>query len=120
MVLVDTSVWIDHFLNSNAKLKQLLIDGDVFCHPLIIGEIACGNIKNRTEILSLLQSLPQASNVDNNEVLTFIENNKIMGQGIGYIDAAILAATLLSGTFLWTLDKKLKRIAVKIGICYVE
>jgi len=113
MVLVDTPVWIDHFRNNNTQLIHLLNNGDVFCHPYVIGEIACGNIQNRIEILSLLQSLPQSLPVEHEEILIFIENNNIMGQGIGYIDITILASAILSGLSLWTLDKRLKTIAAK-------
>jgi len=113
MVLVDTPVWIDHFRNNNTQLIHLLNNGDVFCHPYVIGDIACGNIQNRIEILSLLQSLPQSLPVEHEEILIFIENNNIMGQGIGYIDITILASEILSGLSLWTIDKRLKTIAAK-------
>ena len=116
MVLVDTPVWIDHFRNNNTQLIHLLNNGDVFCHPFIIGEIACGNIQNRIEILSLLQSLPQSLTVDHEEILIFIENNNIMGQGLGYIGITILASAILSGLSLWTLDKRLKTMAIKFDI----
>ena len=120
MVLVDTSVWIDHFRNNNTELVHLLNDGDVFCHPFIIGEIACGNIHNRVEILSLLQSLPQSLTVDHEEILIFIEKNNITGQGIGYIDVSILASAILSGISLWTLDKRLKTITTKFAINFIK
>ena len=120
MVLVDTSVWIDHFRNKNKELIRLLNNDDVFCHPFIIGEIACGRIENRTEILTLLKSLPQSSMVDHDEILIFIENNHMMGLGMGYIDIAILASAKLSSMSLWTLDKKLKAIATKFDIHYTE
>ena len=116
MVLVDTPVWIDHFRNNNTQLIHLLNNGDVFCHPFIIGEIACGNIQNRIEILSLLQSLPQSLTIDHEEILIFIENNNIMGQGLGYIGITILASAILSGLSLWTLDKRLKTMAIKFDI----
>lgn len=118
MILVDTSVWIDHFRNNNTQLIHLLNNSDIFCHPFIIGEIACGNIHNRVEILSLLQSLPQSLTVDHEEILIFIENNNIMGQGIGYIDISILASAILSDLSLWTFNKRLKTIAIQFDINY--
>ena len=118
MVLVDTSVWIDHFRNGNDKLINLLNDGDVICHHFIIGELACGNIKNRKEILSLLQALPTAVQSNHQEILKFIEINKLMGKGLGYIDVHLLASTLLSNSVLWSLDKKLKHIALEMKVGY--
>ena len=120
MVLVDTSVWIDHFRNENAQLIHLLNNSEVFCHQFIVGEIACGNIQNRLEILSLLKSLPQSSIVEHEEILIFIDKNNIMGQGLGYIDIALLTSAILSGLSLWTLDKNLKTIAEKFDIHYIK
>lgn len=111
MILVDTSVWVSHLRNGNSKFEQLLNDGDVLCHPFIIGELACGNIKNRIEILSLLNALPKADLLDNEELLLFIERNDLMGKGLGLIDIHLLASTVLSEAALWTLDSKLKHEA---------
>jgi predicted nucleic acid-binding protein len=97
MVLVDSSVWIDHFRNGNDQLVELLNEGDVFCHPFIIGELACDNIKNRQEILSALQALPQSALIEHHEIMIFIEKNQIMGKGLGYVDMAILASCLVTG-----------------------
>jgi predicted nucleic acid-binding protein len=116
MVLVDTSIWIDHFRNSNDQLVELLNDGEVICHPLIIGELACGHIKNRKEILSDLQALPQSSVIEHDEIMLFIDKNQIMGKGLGYIDMAILASSLVTGIPLWTFDQKLSVIAKKFNI----
>ena len=116
MVLVDTSVWVAHLLGGNTGLEILLNDGDVICHPLIIGELACGNLKNRSEILSLLQSLPLATQVEHDEVMQFIENFHLMGKGLGYIDMHLLASALLSKVSLWTFDKKLNSVASKLGL----
>ncbi|MCK4518622.1 MAG: type II toxin-antitoxin system VapC family toxin [Candidatus Omnitrophica bacterium] len=118
MVLVDTSVWISHLRDGNSKLEQLLNDGDVTCHPFIIGELACGNIKNRREILSLLNSLPVVEVTDNEEVLLFTEKNNLMAKGLGLIDIHLLASALLSEASLWTLDTKLKHEASILGITY--
>ena len=116
MVLVDTSVWVAHLLEGNTGLEILLSDGDVICHPLIIGELACGNLKNRSEILSLLESLPMATQVEHDEVMQFIENYHLMEKGLGYIDMHLLASALLSKISLWTFDKKLNRVALKLGL----
>ena len=118
MVLVDTSIWISHLRKGNANLEKLLNDGVVGCHPFIVGELACGNLKNRSEILSLLQSLPMTIKAEHEEVLQFIENNTMMGKGLGYIDVHLLASAVLTGISLWTLDKKLKTIAHELDIGY--
>lgn len=118
MILVDTSVWVSHLRNGNSKLERLLNDGDVVCHPFIIGELACGNIKNRRVILSLISSLPMVDMIDNEEVLLFIEKKNLMGKGLGLIDVHLLATTLLSEAFLWTLDAKLQHEASILEIAY--
>ncbi|MFH1258374.1 MAG: PIN domain-containing protein [Elusimicrobiota bacterium] len=118
MILVDTSVWIDHFRNDNQELKKLLTDDEVICHPFIIGELACGNLKNRKEIIVLLQALSMVDTVENNEILLFIENHKLMGRGLGLIDVQLLSSALLNNVLLWTLDKKLKQEAMKLDIGY--
>jgi predicted nucleic acid-binding protein len=105
MVLVDTSIWIDHFRNHNDQLAELLNEGEVFCHPFIIGELACGNLKNRQEIISALQALPQSILIEHDEIMIFIEKNQLTGKGLGYIDMAILASSLVTGILLWTFDR---------------
>lgn len=117
-VLVDTSVWIDHFKKGNASLKRLLLDIEVLCHPFIIGELACGNLKNRNEILSLLHSLPMAPLVEHDEILYFLQSNKLMGIGIGLIDVHLLASAHLAQTPLWTIDKKLLNASDALGVSY--
>lgn len=116
MVLVDTSVWVSHFRHGIGRLEDLLNNGSVACHPFIIGELACGNLKNRNEILSLLQLLPMAVSADYEEVLQFIEGNALMGKGLGYIDAHLLASAVLTDIPIWTLDKKLRLISSEMGI----
>ena len=118
MILVDTSVWVSHFRVGNSELKQLLNDGDVISHPLIIGELACGNIQNRVEILILLSSLPTAMEVGHDEALTFIEKKRLMGKGLGYIDVHLLASALLSNVSIWSFDGKLNRISTELNINY--
>jgi predicted nucleic acid-binding protein len=114
MVLVDTSVWVSHFRETNGGLVDLLNHGEAVCHPFIIGELACGNFKNRTNVISLLEDLPMAFPVEHEEVLAFIEARNLMGKGLGYIDVHLLAAALLSGVALWTLDKKLDKAAEEL------
>lgn len=118
MLLVDTSVWVSHLRQGNTELENLLNEGQVMCHQFIIGEIACGNIKNRTEILTLLQLLPMMIQAQHEEVIDFIENNKLMGRGLGYIDMHLSASARLTGVPLWTLDKKLDQINKELGISY--
>jgi len=116
MVLVDTSVWVHHLRSANPTLKSLLNEGNVLCHPFIIGELACGNLKNRSEVLSLLQLLPAAKQATREEVMQFIESERLMGKGLGYIDIHLLASAALTAASLWTHDKKLQKTADKIGI----
>ncbi len=111
MVLVDTSVWVSHFRDGNIELANLLNDGSVLCHPLIVGELACGNFKDRTVILSFLQLLPMSIEAEHEEVLSFIENHHLMGKGLGYADVHLIASAVLSGVPIWTLDKKLDQAA---------
>ena len=110
MILVDASVWVEHFRSGSNELRALLNDGHVACHPYIIGELACGNLKNRTEILSLLQDLPTASRADDDEIMQFIEDHKLMGKGLGYIDIHLLMYALLTRIPLWTIDKRLHEV----------
>ena len=116
MVLVDTSVWISHLRDGNPQLEELLNDGDVMCHPLIIGELACGNMKNRVEILSLLHFLPVAEISNHEEILQFIETNRLMGKGVGIIDVHLLASAVLTDVPIWTLDKKLARVSAELNV----
>ena len=120
MILVDTSIWISHFREGNSHLGKLLLDELVVCHPFIIGELACGHLKNREEIISLLKSLPKARTVESDEILHFIENRKLMGLGIGLIDVHLLASSLLTNTLLWTDDKQLSTVSSKLNILYKE
>ena len=118
MVLVDTSVWVSHLRKGDVDLEKLLNHGEVVCHPFIVGELACGNLRKRNEILIYLQSLPIAILAEDGEVLKFIENHQLMGKGLGYIDVHLIAAAVLTGVPLWTFDKTLDKITKKIGINY--
>ena len=116
MVLVDTSVWVEHLRSGTVRLESLLNDGQVVCHPFIVGELACGNLKNRSHILSLLDTLPSAHLADHAEVMHFIERYRLMGKGLGYVDIHLFASAMLTGVPLWTLDKRLARAAASLGI----
>lgn len=118
MVLVDTSIWVSHLREGDDHLAGLLDKGLVCCHPFVIGELACGNLKNRTEILSLLQALPSAETADHEEILAFIENNDLMEKGLGYVDVHLLGSALLSDVALWTADSRLVKAASGLGVCY--
>ncbi len=118
MVLVDTSVWVIHLREGNAELEKLLNKGQITCHRFIIGEIACGNIKNRKEILRLLQLLPLVTQAKHEEVMKFIETNKLMGRGLGYIDMHLAASARLAGIPIWTFDKKLEETSKDLGFKY--
>ncbi len=118
MILVDTSIWINHFRKGNQALEQVLSNGAVMCHPFIIGELACGNLKNRDEILSLLNNLPEAKKATHQEILQFIVQKHLMGKGLGYIDIHLSASALLTGALLWTEDKKLNEANDILGIRY--
>lgn len=116
MVLADTSVWIDHFRYGQPELASRLADGLILMHPLVSGELACGNLKNRSAVLHDLNSLPAAKPGTNAEVLQLVERHKLWGQGLGWVDAHLLAAALLSDCRFWTLDKRLARVAGGLGL----
>ena len=119
MILVDTSVWIDFLRVGNDKLAGLLKANQVLTHPFIIGELACGNLRNRTEVLSLLAALPRTEAATDAEVLFLIERRRLMGRGIGYIDAHLLASAALSSPAkIWTGDKRLAALAAELGVAY--
>jgi hypothetical protein len=118
MVLVDTSVWVSHFKRGNPQLETLLDDMQVATHDFIIGELACGNLKNRREILELLRALPVVPIASQAEILHFIDQQFLMGVGIGFIDAHLLASVRLMGIPLWTFDRPLQQIAVRLKLSY--
>ena len=115
MVIVDTSVWVYHLRHGNSRLQKLLQEGRVASHPFIIGELACGNISNRSEIISLMQTLPILDVVEHEELLLFIEHNKMMGTGLGLVDVHLLAAAMLAGIPLWTEDEKFKQACSRLS-----
>ena len=118
MVLVDTSIWVTHLRQGSRQLEKLLMDAEVMCHPFIIGELACGNLKNRNEIISLLQSLPMAPTIEFDEFLFFIDRNHLTGKGVGFVDVHLLASAQLTGIPLWTADKRLKSSADQLKLAF--
>lgn len=121
MILTDTSVWVDHLRKGVPRLGAALEQGSVLMHPFILGELACGNLKNRREVLRLLGDLPGAPVATDAEVLDFIERRALMGRGMGYIDAHLLASASLGGTArLWTRDKRLTAVVAELKLAYAE
>ncbi|MBI3560246.1 MAG: type II toxin-antitoxin system VapC family toxin [Gammaproteobacteria bacterium] len=119
MILVDTSVWLDHLRVGDAELAALLNGSLVLMHPFVLGELACGNLRNRVEVLALLKDLPRAAVATDEEMLFFIERHALMGRGIGYIDAHLLAAATLGDVVrLWTRDKRLRTVADTLALAY--
>lgn len=116
MILADTSVWIDHFRHGNSTLANLLNFGQVLMHPFVIGELALGNLRQRDVILDTLNNMPRAKIATDEEVLAFINQNKLAGLGVGYIDAHLLATRLTPSTLLWTQDKRLSVAAIQLGL----
>jgi len=120
MILLDTSVWVDHLRRGDSLVVQVLESGQAAAHAFVIGELACGNLKSRVRVIDLLQALPQLAMAMDDEVLYFIERHKLMGRGIGYVDAHLLAAASISRSLLWTRDKRLREIAPDLGVAYLE
>ena len=115
MILVDTSVWIEHLRKSDEGLVELLHSGEVACHPFVIGELACGGIRNRDVFLELLSALPALKKAEDDEVLDFIGRHGLMNRGIGLVDVHLLASCMLSGIGLWTRDGRLAEAAGRLG-----
>ncbi|HAF55637.1 MAG TPA: VapC toxin family PIN domain ribonuclease [Thauera sp.] len=120
MILVDTSIWIDHLRAGDEHLRGLLDHGRVLSHPSVVGELALGNLNNRSVILDAVTQLPQAQIATDDEVLRFIEAHALFGLGIGYVDASLLAATRLTpGAKLWTRDKRLLTASSRLELAYL-
>lgn len=116
MVLVDTSVWIDHLRTHDERVAAHLQRSEVIVHPFVVGEMALGRLRRRDEVVLLLSRMPRAPVASHSEVLAFIEGRGLGGKGIGYVDAHLLASALLAGAALWTHDKHLYAIAASLGI----
>ena len=121
MILVDTSVWVDHLRSRDPALAELLEQSRVIMHPMVLGELACGNLQNRRQLLQLWQQLESLQVVSHDEALHFIEQNGLMGKGIGYFDVHLLAsAAIAGGVKLWTRDKRLACIAAELRYAWEE
>ena len=121
MILVDTSVWVDHLRSGDALLVDLLERGAVVMHPFVVGELALGTLRDRSSVLELLQDLPAAVVAESDEVLGFIERRRLDGKGIGYVDAHLLASVALTkGALLWTRDKRLRLAADELGAAFAD
>ena len=116
MTLVDTSIWVNHLRQGSPSLKLLLKENWVLTHPWVIGELACGMLKNRAEILALLQALPTALVAEYEETLDFLDSQKLFGLGLGWVDVNLLASAQLTGCELWTADIPLQKAAIKLHI----
>jgi predicted nucleic acid-binding protein len=121
VILVDTSVWIDHLRSGEQRLSDALETEQVLVHPFVVGELACGNLKDRRGVLRLLEDLPAAPAATDPEALEFIERRALMGRGIGYLDVHLLASVLLSGdALLWTRDRRLAAAASELELAFDE
>jgi predicted nucleic acid-binding protein len=118
VILADTSVWVNHFRHGDTGLVNLLENGRVLIHPLIIGELACGNLPRRAETLDLLRRLPQVSMASGEEVFQVLEAHRLWGKGLGWIDVALLASAILAGSLLWTYDRRLATVAHRAGVSH--
>jgi predicted nucleic acid-binding protein len=116
VILVDTSVWVDHLRVADSRLKGLLLEAVVLCHPFVVGELACGTLGRRGEVLGLLRHLPQAPVVDHDEVLAFVDAHALMGSGLGWVDVHLLASAALAGERFWTRDRRLALAARRLGV----
>jgi predicted nucleic acid-binding protein len=116
VILVDTSVWVDHLRVADRQLAGLLLEESVLCHPFVVGELACGALHRRSEILGLFRNIPQAPVVDQEEALAFVEAHALMGSGLGWVDVHLLASATLAGERVWTRDRRLARAARRLGV----
>jgi len=118
VILVDTSVWVDHLRQGEPRLIRALESGQVLGSDWVVGEMACGNLRNRTEVLALLQALPKAVKASDGEVLALIERRRLMGRGNGWVDAHLVASALLSGAQFWTRDRRLQAVANDLALAF--
>ncbi len=115
-MLVDTSVWIDHLRRGNAALAARLEAGEVSSHPFVIGELGCGTLRRRRDVLALLSALPRLPVAEHEEAMAFVEAHALMETGIGWVDVHLLASAKLAKTVLWTRDRRLDAVARSLGI----
>ncbi|MEX0692447.1 MAG: PIN domain-containing protein [Gemmatimonadales bacterium] len=116
MILVDTSVWVDHLRRGNARLAELLVRDEVACHPFVMGELSLGALRHPQRVLEHVRALPQFPVAEHAEVSRLVEERKLAGSVVGWVDAHLLAATLIGAGRLWSLDKPLVRQAVRLGV----
>ena len=117
MIIVDTSVWVEHLRSASAILTELLDDGEVLGHPFVLGELALGNLRQRDDVLRMLRRIASGGQCLAREVLELIEREALFGRGIGYVDAHLLAAArLTAGSKLWTRDRRLQTVAAQLGL----
>jgi predicted nucleic acid-binding protein len=120
VILVDTSVWVDHFRRRNETLTELLDRGDVRCHPFVIGEIALGNLQRRETTLELFTNLPGCAVVSHEEALGLIHQHRLAGSGVGWVDVHLLASALIERVSLWTLDRRLLAVARRLRVAFAN
>ena len=121
MILVDSSIWIDYLRSGDVALARLLEESSVLTHPFILGELALGNLRQREQILDDLQTLPEIIPATDDEVMHFINTNRLYGKGIGYVDAHLLASVrLVPGSRIWTRDKRLDALAREMNIAHSQ
>ena len=120
MTLADTSVWVEHFRRGHTGLRKLLEEGEIVMHPFVYGELACGNLPDRTHTLRLLAALPRLALTNDASVLRAIDLRKWSGRGIGWIDAHLLTAALLTEASFWTQDRRLRALAAEAGVAWID
>ena len=116
MILADTSIWVDHLRRNDTRLKTLLTANRIITHPFVIGELALGHLRQRDVVLRALRDLPQAISASDEEAFDFIEQHALYGLGIGYVDVHLLASARLTSARLWTRDKRLNEVAIKLRL----
>ena len=116
MILVDTSVWVDHLRGGQPRLRRLLNDALVLVHPIVVGELALGGLKKGSEILGLLDEMPQAEAASHSEVLEFVDRHGLAGSGVGWVDVHLLVSAALTRASLWTLDRPLAAVAGRLAM----
>ena len=119
MILADTSVWVNHFRSADSQLARMLVEEDVGLHPFVLGEIAAGNLRDRTRVLNYLSCLPQSAIAEEAEVHHLLQSERLWGTGLGWVDLHILAAVRLRGWRLYSADRAMNRIAAQLGISRV-
>lgn len=119
MILVDTSVWVDHLRRGDSALAARLDASEVTVHPFVVGELACGSLRPRSDVVRLLTEMPTATTATHNEVMYFIAAQRLASRGIGYVDAHLLASAAMDSLLLWTRDKALAAQAARLGLAYM-